>query len=201
MIRLCVHSFGMLCVLGTLGSCCSSELSFAFRFLLSPEDFAPAVLDTVDCWTDWLTGKSPESLSREGFDEEYRLCWRGLQVRVMLATAARGTAEPMDGAAAATRRTEPGNMAPPGDRIVSGVGRGPSRAPEREVREKVTGHDAGGGVQTRLIPTFGHRSKLEGGGSPHADNLESLAPFKGLANLAVRPAYRMQIRGCPKTRV
>lgn len=66
------------------------------------------------------------------------------------------------------------------------------------MREKVTGHDAGGGVQTRLIPTFGHWSKLEGGGSPHADNLESLAPFKGLANPAVRPAYRMQIRGCPK---
>lgn len=124
-------------MLGTLGSCCSSELSFAFRFLLSPEDFAPAVLETVDGWTDWLTGKSPESLSREGFEEEYLLCWRGLQARVMLATAGRGTAEPMDdrigecGAAAATRRTEPGNMTPAKDRIVSREGRGPSRAPER----------------------------------------------------------------------
>lgn len=29
---------------------------------------------------------------------------------------------------------------------------------------------------------FGHRSKLEEGGSPHPDNLESLAPSKGLAS-------------------
>lgn len=55
----------------------------------------------------------------------------------MLATAARGTAEPMEdrigecGAAAATRRTEPGNMAVPEDRIVSREGRGPLRALER----------------------------------------------------------------------
>lgn len=137
MIQPRIHSLGILCVLGTLGSCCSPELSFAFRFLLSPEDFAPAVLDTVDCWTDWLTGKSPESLSRDGFDDEYRLCWRGLQARVMLATAGRGTAEPMDdrigecGAAAATRRTEPGNMAPAEGRIVLRGRGGPLRAPER----------------------------------------------------------------------
>lgn len=32
---------------------------------------------------------------------------------------------------------------------------------------------------------FGHRSKLEGGGSPHPGNLESLAPFKGLASCLV----------------
>ena len=82
----------------------------------------------MDGWTDWLTGKSPESLSREGFDDEYRLCWRGLQVRVMLATVARGTDEPRDdrigecGAAAATRRTEPGNMATSEDRITRGYG-------------------------------------------------------------------------------
>lgn len=37
-------------------------------------------------------------------------------------------------------------------------------------------------VLARLIPMFGHRSRLEEGGSPHPDNLESLAPFKGLAN-------------------
>lgn len=127
----------MLCVLGTLGSCCSSELSFAFRLLFSPEDFAPAVFDTVDGWTDWLTGRSPESLSREGFDDEYRLCCRGLQAREMLATAGRETAEPMDdrigvcGAAAATRRTEPGNMAPADKRIgFEGIGRSPVSAKE-----------------------------------------------------------------------
>lgn len=49
----------------------------------------------------------------------------------------------------------------------------------------MTGHDAGGGVLARLMPMFGHRSKLEEGGSPHPDNLESLAPFKGLAGCLV----------------
>lgn len=37
----------------------------------------------------------------------------------------------------------------------------------------------------RLTPMFGHRSKLEEGVSPHPDNLESLAPFKGLAGCLV----------------
>lgn len=50
------------------------------------------------------------------------------------------------------------------------------------MREKVTGHDAGVRVLARLIPMFGHRSKVEEGGWSHPDNLESLAPLKGLAS-------------------
>lgn len=115
-----IQSLGMLCVLGTLGSFCfSGPLSLAFRFLLSPEDFASAALfDTADGWTDCLTGRSPESLSLDGLDDEYRLLLRGLQVRPTLVRPARGSAGPKVeriadcGAAAATRRTEEGSMVP-----------------------------------------------------------------------------------------
>lgn len=106
----------------------------------------------------------------------------------MLATAGRETAEPMDdrigecGAAAATRRTEPGNMVPAEDRIGFEGTRRSSVSAKEGMREKVTGHDAGVRVLARLIPMFGHRSKVEEGGWSHPDNLESLAPLKGLAS-------------------
>lgn len=109
----------MFCVLGTLGSFCfSGPLSLAFRFLFSPEDFAsPALLATVDGWTDCLTGKSPES-SLDGLDDEYLLFWRGLKERAALERLHRGSAEPKVesigdcGAAVATRRTDEGSMVP-----------------------------------------------------------------------------------------
>lgn len=70
----------MFCVLGTLGSFCfSGPLSLPFRFLLSPEDFAsPALLATLDGWTGSRAGRSPESLSLDGLDDEYLLFWKGL---------------------------------------------------------------------------------------------------------------------------
>lgn len=105
----------------------------------------------------------------------------------MLATAGRGTAEPMDdrigecGAAAATRRTEPGNMVPAEIRI-GFEGMRSSVSAKEEDAGKGDGSRCGRKSASPLDPNVWSQVEVEEGGSPHPDNLESLAPFKGLAS-------------------
>ncbi len=90
-------------VLGTLGGCGAAPFAWPLVF----SDFA----------RDAGTGRAAKSLEPssglEGFEEEYRRCWRpfGLYGRLR-AAAARGTDEAREdgGAAATTRRTDEGSM-------------------------------------------------------------------------------------------